>query len=60
MPKKRPVNIELIEDADGRFVVTTYSNGEVERLAVVKIEPTRRPRRPYRRIGTDRTRNKRF
>jgi hypothetical protein len=60
VPKKKPDNSELIEDADGRFIVTTYSNGDVERLAVVKTKPTRRPRRPYRKIGKDRTRNKRF
>jgi hypothetical protein len=38
LPKNR-VKIEVVVDGTGRFVVTTYADGEMVRLPVVKNEP---------------------
>ena len=62
MAKRRPVDIEVVDEAEGRFVVYTYADGEVVRKPVVKQKPARRPRRPPTKVfvvGIDRTGKKR-
>ena len=39
--KKRPINIEVVEENDQRVVVTINADGEVKRMPV---DPTRNPR----------------
>jgi hypothetical protein len=61
---RKPVSIEVQDEADGRFVVLTYANGEVvRRLIDPDKKPTRKPRRPPTKLGLDRfdkTRKKRI
>ena len=60
VPSKKLVSVEMGEDAEGRFVVTTYADGEAVRQPVVKIKPKRRPIRPFKKLKMDRTSKKRF
>ncbi len=47
MPKK-PTKVEIVEEANGRFLVKTYANGSEEREPIVKQPRKRRyPDRPY-------------
>jgi hypothetical protein len=60
---RKPVSIEVVDEASGRFVIATYGDGEIVRTAVTKKKPARRPRRPLQRLRTeqmDRTRKKRI
>jgi hypothetical protein len=56
--------IEVIEEGDDRFVVSTYSDGSIIRTRVNKEnKPPRRPRRPWIKLGVgrlDRTPKKRI
>jgi hypothetical protein len=46
--KKRSIKVEVVETADGRFIVRTYGDGTVEREPVVRLpRKTRYPPRPY-------------
>ena len=46
--KKKPIRIEIMEEAEGRFIVRTYADGAVEREPVVKLPRKKRyPPRPY-------------
>jgi len=60
MTKGKPVEIEIIETADGRILVRSYANGEVSREPVAPKVQTRRPRKPMQKVGLDRTRKKRI
>ena len=64
MTRRKPVSIEVVDEADGRFVVSTYADGTVDREAVDPTKKaTRKPRRPQRRLKTeqmDRTRRKSY
>jgi hypothetical protein len=45
MRKTKPVSIEVVEEAGGRYVISTYPDGEVTRETVdPKKIPIRRPR----------------
>ena len=62
MPTRRPLSIEVVEEAADRFVVYEYENGERIRK---KIDPTKRKQPRRRRFrpkvkSLDRTRKKRF
>ena len=59
--KRRPLKLEIIEEAGVRLLVATYSDGEVVRETVVpkKGKPPRRGYRPSVRLK-DRTRKKQF
>lgn len=47
MPPK-PIKIEIIENASGRFLMKTYADGTEERQAIVKLPRKKRyPDRPY-------------
>ena len=48
MPKGKPRNIEVVDDAGGRFVVETYADGEVVRKNQNEV-PRRKPRKPFAR-----------
>jgi hypothetical protein len=61
--KRNPVGIEVVDEAEGRFMVYTYTDGEVVRKPVVRKKPARRPRRPPTKVFStdkDRTRNKQY
>ena len=50
MPR-RPINVEVTGEGDARYVVLTYSNGEIVRRRVdPDKKPARRPRRPPARL----------
>ena len=61
---KKVFNIEVVDDAEGRFVITTLQSGEVIRKQVdLEAKPRRKPRRPYARAYSDKmnkTRKKRY
>jgi hypothetical protein len=61
---KKPTSIEVVDDAEGRFVITTLESGEVIRKQVdLEAKPRRKPRRPYARAYSDKmnkTRKKRY
>jgi hypothetical protein len=61
---RKPISIEVKDEADGRFVILTYANSDVvRRLVDLKKKPSRRPRRPPTKLGLerlDKTRRKRI
>jgi hypothetical protein len=61
---RKPISVEVKDEADGRFVILTYANGDVVRERVdPKKKPARRPRRPPVKLGfegLDKTRRKRI
>jgi hypothetical protein len=61
---RKPISVEVRDEADGRFVILTYANNDVVRERVdPKKKPTRRPRRPPTSLGLealDKTRRKRI
>ena len=59
MPSKQPVDIEIIDDGDERYVLKTFADGSEERIPVVKT--SRKPSRfPYRKWSFDKSRKKGF
>jgi hypothetical protein len=62
--KGPPISIEIVEEAEGRFVVTTFPDGEVvRRLVDPRAKPRKKPRKPYARAYSekiDKTRKKRY
>jgi hypothetical protein len=62
MPKRMPISVQVVEEAAGRFVITTFPDGEIVRTLVdPNKKPARRPRRPFTKVKTvDFTRKKRF
>jgi hypothetical protein len=61
---RKPISVEVKDEADGRFVVLTYANSDVVRARVdPNKKSTRRPRRPTTKLGLeglDKTRRKRI
>ena len=58
---KEPVKVEIIDEADERFIVRTYADGTTERHPVVKLPRKKRyPPRPYRNWQLNKTRKKGF
>jgi hypothetical protein len=58
MPRK-PVNIEVVEEGDERYVLLTYANGEVVKRSVESgLKPRRQPRRPQTRLKLGQTADK--
>ena len=52
---KKPISVEVRDEADGRFVILTYANGDVVREFVdPRKKPTRRPHRPRLKVGSER------
>lgn len=56
---KEPVQIEVVQEGDERFIVKTYADGSEERVPVVKL-PRKPPRYPYRKVSFDKSRKKGF
>jgi hypothetical protein len=59
---RTPIHVVVVDEPDGRFVVSTFADGEIVRTLVdPNKKPTRRPRRPMTRARIkDHTRRKRF
>lgn len=58
MPRKR-VKVEIVDEPEGRFIITTYADGGVEREPIVKLpRKPRYPPRPYWQWKLDRTKKK--
>ena len=58
MPSKR-VKVEIVDELGGRFIVTTYADGEVRREQVVALPRRKRyPPRPYWHWDLDRSKKK--
>jgi hypothetical protein len=52
---RKPVRVVVQDEADGRFVILTYPNGDVVRQLVdPKKKPIRKPRRPRIKLGLER------
>jgi|1185.fasta_scaffold1357177_2 hypothetical protein len=62
MPIGKPRSVEVVDTAEGRFVVATYPDGSVVRKLVDPNErPRRKPRKPIARASGaswDKTRKK--
>jgi len=57
---RKCVKREVVDEPEGRFIVTTYDDGEVERKEVVKLARKKRyPPRPYWHWKLDRARSDR-
>ena len=54
LPRRKRIDVKVVDEADGRFVIIKYADGAVEREVVdTKRKPTRRPRRPQQRLKTE-------
>jgi hypothetical protein len=50
VPRGRPTRVEVLDTAEGRFVIATYADGSVLTKAVDPTErPKRKPRKPIAR-----------
>jgi hypothetical protein len=58
MPKE-PVQIEVVQEGDERFIVKTFADGSVERVPIVKL-PRKPPRWSYRNVSFDKSQKKGF
>lgn len=48
MAKRKPIRVEIVDDADQRFIIKTFADGEQEREPVVKLPRKKRgSSRPY-------------
>jgi hypothetical protein len=57
--KRKCIKREVVDEREGRFIETTFDNGEVERTEVVKqLRKKRYPPRPYWHWRFDRTSKK--
>jgi hypothetical protein len=46
--KTKPIEVEIVEEPEGRFIVRTYPNGIIERELIVRLPRKKRyPPRPY-------------
>jgi hypothetical protein len=53
MPRGKPQSVEVVENAEGRYVVVTYADGEVVRKLINPNErPQRKPRKPIAHAKT--------
>jgi hypothetical protein len=53
--RRKPIRVEVKDEADGRFVILTYANSEAVRERVdPQKKPTRKPRRPPTKLGLER------
>ncbi len=47
MPKK-PIKLEIVEEAAARFLIKAFADGSEERVPIVKQPAKKRPAGPYR------------
>jgi hypothetical protein len=59
MSTKKVASINVVQRAEGRFIVVKYDDGDVVSRPVLKTKAARKPRRPQQRL-LDRTRKKQF
>lgn len=53
---RKCIKREVVEEPEGRFILTTYDDGETERTQVIKHRRRKRyPPRPYWNWNFDRT-----
>ena len=58
---KEPVEIEIVQEGDERFILKTFADGSDERVPIVKLPRKRRyPDRPYRKWTFDKSKKKGF
>jgi hypothetical protein len=60
MPRKKPVSIEVEQEAERRYVVSTFDDGTVTREPVREKKATKRPVRPHRKMDLDHGRKRGF
>jgi hypothetical protein len=58
MPKE-PVQIEVVQEGDERFIVKTFADGSEEPVPIVKL-PRKSSRWRYRKMSFDKSRKKGF
>ena len=62
MPVKKPakpVQVEIVQEGDARFLVKSFPDGRQERTPIVKL-PRKPPRFRYRKVTLDKSRKKGF
>jgi len=59
VPTKEPLNIEVIQEGEERYVLKTFADGSEKRIPVVKA-PRRPSRFPYRKWSFDKSKRKGF
>jgi hypothetical protein len=53
MPCGKPTSVEVVDTAEGRFVVATYADGSaIRKLVDPNQRPRRKPRKPVARART--------
>ena len=57
MSKKSPIEIEIVQEGDERFLVKNFADGSEERKPIVKL-PRKPSRFPYRKVTLDKSRKK--
>jgi hypothetical protein len=57
--RKEPVEIEIIQDGDERYMLKTFADGSEERTPIVRL-PRKPSRFPYREWSFDRSKKKGF
>ena len=56
MPRE-PVDIEIFQEGDERYMLKTFADGSEERVQIVKL-PRKPSRFPYRKWSFDRSKKK--
>jgi hypothetical protein len=54
---REPVDIEIIQDGDERYMLKTFADGSEERISIMKL-PRKPSRFPYRKWSFDRSKKK--
>jgi hypothetical protein len=56
---EKPVQIEIVQQGDERFLVKRFADGREERTPIVRL-PRKPPRYRYRKVTLDKSRKKGF
>jgi hypothetical protein len=56
---EKPVQIEIVQEGDERFLVKSFADGHEERTPILKL-PRKPPRYRYRKVTLDKSRKKGF
>ena len=57
--QKEPVQIEVVQEGDERFLIKSFADGSEERVPIVKL-PRKPARWPYRKVSFDKSHKKGF